>query len=85
MSGESDTEVRIRQVAYSIWLSEGQPEGQEKAHWEAARAICARDGHSDTTRGSSTGFTEPAVAVEDQADPAAILEPAAPRLPRRSK
>jgi hypothetical protein len=29
-----DTEKRIRDIAYRIWLQEGQPQGLVEAHWE---------------------------------------------------
>ena len=32
-------EKRIREFAYQIWESEGQPEGQESRHWEMARKL----------------------------------------------
>jgi hypothetical protein len=33
----NDHETRIRDRAYAIWQEEGQPEGQEHAHWQRAR------------------------------------------------
>jgi hypothetical protein len=35
----SADEKRIRDFAYQIWESEGQPEGQEERHWEMARKL----------------------------------------------
>ena len=32
----STDDKRIREFAYQIWESEGQPEGQEARHWEMA-------------------------------------------------
>lgn len=32
-------EKRIREFAYQIWESEGQPEGQEARHWEMAHKL----------------------------------------------
>ncbi|MGH8385976.1 MAG: DUF2934 domain-containing protein [Pseudomonas sp.] len=32
----STDDKRIREFAYQIWESEGQPEGQESRHWEMA-------------------------------------------------
>lgn len=31
-----DLTQKIRERAYQIWIDEGQPEGQERAHWERA-------------------------------------------------
>lgn len=30
------TEDRVRAVAYSLWLEEGQPHGRAEAHWHRA-------------------------------------------------
>lgn len=35
----STDDKRIREFAYQIWESEGQPEGQEARHWEMARKL----------------------------------------------
>lgn len=35
----SADEKRIREFAYQIWESEGQPTGQEERHWEMARKL----------------------------------------------
>ncbi|MDY7560322.1 DUF2934 domain-containing protein [Pseudomonas sp. 10B1] len=35
----SADEKRIREFAYQIWESEGQPEGQGERHWEMARKL----------------------------------------------
>ncbi|MBV6822978.1 DUF2934 domain-containing protein [Pseudomonas sp. PD9R] len=35
----STEDKRIREFAYQIWESEGQPEGQEARHWEMARKL----------------------------------------------
>ncbi|HEX8592903.1 MAG TPA: DUF2934 domain-containing protein [Pseudomonas sp.] len=35
----SADEKRIREFAYQIWESEGQPAGQEERHWEMARKL----------------------------------------------
>jgi hypothetical protein len=35
----SADEKRIRDFAYQIWESEGQPEGEEERHWEMARKL----------------------------------------------
>jgi hypothetical protein len=37
MSNDTDTEQRIRERAFEIWIEEGQPEGKHKEHWERAR------------------------------------------------
>ena len=35
----SADEKRIREFAYQIWESEGEPTGQEERHWEMARKL----------------------------------------------
>ena len=35
-------EERIRALAYSIWIEEGQPEGRELDHWMRARGELER-------------------------------------------
>jgi hypothetical protein len=35
----SDTEQRIREQAYRIWLEEGCPEGRDLDHWDMAIAL----------------------------------------------
>jgi hypothetical protein len=35
----STDDKRIREFAYQIWESEGQPDGQEARHWEMARKL----------------------------------------------
>ncbi|AMB84687.1 hypothetical protein AWM79_04945 [Pseudomonas agarici] len=35
----STDEKRIREFAYQIWQSEGQPDGQEARHWDMARKL----------------------------------------------
>lgn len=35
----SADEKRIREFAYQIWESEGQPSGQDERHWEMARKL----------------------------------------------
>jgi len=32
-------EDRVRDVAYSLWLEEGQPEGRAEAHWFKALEV----------------------------------------------
>lgn len=42
----ADDELRVRQLAYRIWESEGRPEGQEQRHWEMAQKIVAAERES---------------------------------------
>nr|WP_299242272.1 DUF2934 domain-containing protein [uncultured Halomonas sp.] len=35
----TDDELRVRQLAYRIWESEGRPDGQQQRHWDMALKI----------------------------------------------
>jgi hypothetical protein len=39
-------EKRIREFAYQIWQSEGEPEGQETRHWEMAFKLAEAESSS---------------------------------------
>ena len=39
MSHLGKAEREIRRIAYSLWMQDGQPEGRDREHWEAAKAI----------------------------------------------
>lgn len=41
MASKDTAQREIRKIAYALWMEEGQPEGRDKAHWEAAKAIWA--------------------------------------------
>ena len=54
-------ENRIRELAYRLWLEEGQPQGKEAEHWQKARELLAleseteegfTDGHNGASRGA---------------------------------
>jgi hypothetical protein len=36
-------EDRIRELAYGIWIAEGQPHGRELAHWQRAHHELQRE------------------------------------------
>ncbi len=37
-----DTQTRVRETAYFLWEQEGRPHGQDREHWERARAAAGR-------------------------------------------
>lgn len=39
MSQLGKAEREIRRIAYALWMEEGQPDGRDREHWEAAKAI----------------------------------------------
>ena len=63
---DDDRIARIRQRAYEIWKSEGQPLGLDKAHWLRAEAEIDKDfgtqgpqGKPSKLTGTSTSKTAP--------------------------
>ncbi|WP_075216816.1 DUF2934 domain-containing protein [Mongoliimonas terrestris] len=67
-----DTERRVREKAYELWVAEGQPEGRADAHWTEAREIIALEDSNATTliplEDSLGDGAEPALAVENQGE-----------------
>lgn len=41
------TEDRIRELAYRLWLEDGQPRGRSGEHWEKARELLALEAGSE--------------------------------------
>jgi Protein of unknown function (DUF2934) len=62
-----DEEQAVRELAYSLWESEGRPDGREIAHWELALAV-----RSDQERNPDDKLDKDAEAVLD-GDPHADL------------
>ncbi|MHC8339173.1 DUF2934 domain-containing protein [Pseudomonas sp. HLT2-19-2] len=79
----STNDKRIREFAYQIWESEGQPEGQEARHWEMARKLAEAEAlapsKSPKAAGSKTaGAKAPAnKSTNGKAEPKAQAKPAA--------
>lgn len=80
----STNDKRIREFAYQIWESEGQPEGQEARHWEMARKLAEAEAlapsKSPKAAGSKTaGAKAPANKSTNgkAAEPKAKAKPAA--------
>jgi hypothetical protein len=77
----STDDKRIREFAYQIWESEGQPEGQEARHWEMARKLAEAEALAPKkppkAAGSKTAgkTAEPKAAVA-KPKPAAKAKPA---------
>lgn len=79
---------RIREFAYQIWESEGQPEGQEERHWEMARKLA--EAEALAPKSSSSRKPKAAAAAKPKAPSvappakAAKAEPAKkPRAPKK--
>lgn len=77
----STNEKRIREFAYQIWESEGQPQGQEARHWEMAHKLAQAEALAPTKAETSKA---PKASAKPAAKPVA-KEPAAkkPRAPRK--
>lgn len=71
------TEDRIRELAYLLWLEEGQPDGKSAEHWEKARELLALESESEEDiEGISEGYNgaPPGVPAEEAALPESLGE-----------
>jgi hypothetical protein len=85
----SADEKRIREFAYQIWKSEGEPHGQDARHWEMARKLAEAEAlapDKSTTRKAAKpklpkvdGVTEPKTAAKAPAKAASKPAPAKPK------
>ncbi|SQF98419.1 Protein of uncharacterised function (DUF2934) [Paucimonas lemoignei] len=65
----SADEKRIREFAYQIWESEGQPSGQDERHWEMARKLAEAEALAPD-KSSARKATKPKLPkVDGAADP----------------
>ncbi len=46
MKQDDKTQHEIRKIAYGLWIKDGQPEGRDREHWEAAKEIWAFRSHN---------------------------------------
>jgi len=79
----SADEKRIREFAYQIWQSEGQPDGQDERHWEMARKLAEAEAlapDKTTTRKAA----KPKLPKVDGAAEKALEKPAKP-APAKAK
>ncbi len=60
MKQDDKTQHEIRKIAYGLWIKDGQPEGRDREHWEAAKEIWAFRSHNHVLDESdeSTGTTK---------------------------
>ncbi|WP_353232190.1 DUF2934 domain-containing protein [Pseudomonas helleri] len=79
----SNNEKRIREFAYQIWESEGQPQGEQERHWEMAHKLAQAEALAPTPAQSTKARAKPAASAA--AKKPAAQEPAAkkPRAPRK--
>lgn len=91
----SADEKRIREFAYQIWESEGQPTGQEERHWEMARKLAEAEAlapDKSTARKSSKpklpevdGAKAPGNAAKATVKAASLPKPTAAAKPVAAK
>lgn len=48
MTSDDKSLREIRKIAYGLWMQDGQPEGRDREHWEAAKEIWAFRSHDQT-------------------------------------
>lgn len=78
----STNEKRIREFAYQIWESEGQPQGQEARHWEMAHKLAQAEALAPAKAEPSKASKAPAkAAAKPVAKETAAKKPRAPRKP----
>jgi len=46
MQKDEKSRREIRKIAYALWMRDGQPEGRDREHWEAAKEIWAYSSHN---------------------------------------
>lgn len=82
----SEYEKRVRELAYQIWQSEGQPEGQRERHWQMAVELMAAEEDGELrptpvpTATSKPRARKPKAPAPDEAQlekPALLGKPAA--------
>ncbi|MCF4998923.1 DUF2934 domain-containing protein [Pseudomonas syringae] len=80
----STDDKRIREFAYQIWESEGQPEGQEERHWAMARKLAEAEALAPKKSPKATGSK--ADGKTPQTSAASGKSPAAkPKAPVKAK
>ncbi|WP_187640056.1 DUF2934 domain-containing protein [Bosea sp. F3-2] len=43
---DEKSQREIRKIAYALWIKDGQPEGRDREHWDAAKEIWAYRSHN---------------------------------------
>jgi hypothetical protein len=55
MINKDNAQREIRKIAYALWMEQGQPDGRDREHWEAAKVIWAfRNNEADGKHGEET-------------------------------
>ncbi|VVO60384.1 DUF2934 domain-containing protein [Pseudomonas fluorescens] len=72
----STDDKRIREFAYQIWESEGQPQGQEERHWEMARKLAEAEALAPKKSPKAAGSKAAGKTTEAKASAAKPKAPA---------
>ena len=70
MKQDDKTQHEIRKIAYGLWIKDGQAEGRDREHWEAAKEIWAFRSHNhvlDDTDDSGAGTAKKRRQASDAA------------------
>ncbi|THD42469.1 MAG: DUF2934 domain-containing protein [Bradyrhizobium sp.] len=67
---------RVQEIAYYIWLREGQPEGQAERHWRIATSLVEE---GDAERKEFEGEPPGEAGIEDPAPSVKLAENHIPR------
>lgn len=52
---DEKSQHEIRKIAYGLWIKDGQPEGRDREHWEAAKEIWAYRSHNHVLQDEADG------------------------------
>lgn len=74
---------RIREFAYQIWESEGQPEGQQDRHWDMAHKLAQAQALAPSN--PEPRKTKAKAKTASGAAPKAVEKPAAAKKPRAAR
>ncbi|WP_172841189.1 DUF2934 domain-containing protein [Rhodovulum sp. P5] len=75
MSTSQIPEDHIRTAAFYLWLEEGQPEGRDLDHWEAARNRLATDRPAKTASRSKAAKPKAAAKPRTARKKAVVKQP----------
>lgn len=81
-----DREQWLQQRAYTIWETEGCPEGRDRAHWEQAeRELSAVQTAGQDMANLGSGTAEPVVEAKGKRPRRSAPKPATSAAPSRRK
>ena len=76
------SEEKIRQIAHTLWVEAGQPEGQAEHHWfKAIELASAKAAKKAAAKPAATKAAKPAASPK-AAKPAAAAKPAKAAAPK---